>query len=267
LLVVRDVDAFHGPDQVLHGVSLELRPQECLALVGESGSGKTTLARTIMGLHVSRAGEIRFKDTLLQGRTRDRPADVRRGLQYIFQSPYNSLNPRQTIGEIVRVPITHFFGLRGRAAADRVRTALERVSLPASVAAAYPDELSGGERQRVAIARALACEPAVLICDEITSALDVSVQAAIVALLEELRRREHLALLFVTHDLALVRTIADRVVVLNRGRIVEAGATDDVIGRPAHVYTRELIEDTPTLAALSAEGQRSLGSAVGGLQE
>ena len=204
-----------------------------------------------MGLHAARTGEIRFKDTPLHGRARERPADVRRSLQYIFQSPYNSLNPRHTIEEIIRVPIDHFFGLRGRAAADRVNTALERVSLSPGVASAYPDELSGGERQRVAIARALACEPEVLICDEITSALDVSVQAAIICLLEELQRHEQLAILFVTHNLALVRTIADRVIVMNRGRVVETGVADEVIDRPAHVYTRELIADTPTLAGLS----------------
>src|SRR5262249_23693582 len=177
---------------------------------------------------------------------------TRRAIQYVFQSPYNSLNPRQTVGEIVRVPIRHFFGLRGHAAAERVAFALEQVALSARLVSAYPGELSGGERQRVAIARALACEPEVLICDEITLALDVSVQAAIVRLLEELRERERLAVLFVTHNLALVRTIADRVVVLERGRVVETGTAEQVIARPAHSYTRELVGDTPTLGRLSA---------------
>jgi peptide/nickel transport system ATP-binding protein len=266
VLVVRDLNAFHGQRQVLHDVSLEVRPRECLALVGESGSGKTTLARSIVGLHVPRSGEIRFKDSAIGADLRKRPADVRRGLQYIFQSPYNSLNPRHTIGEIVGVPIEHFFGLRGRRTAERVRSALERVSLPPAIAAAYPDEISGGERQRVAIARALACEPEMLICDEITSALDVSVQAAIIQLLEELRRREQLAILFVTHNLALVRTIADRVMVLNEGSVVEAGTTSDVIGRPAHRYTRELVADTPTLAGPSEDGGRGR-TLAGGLGE
>ena len=252
VLVVHDVNAFHGHKQVLHNVSLELKAGECLALVGESGSGKTTLARTIMGLHVPQSGEIQFKNIVVDAATRKRPDELRRSLQYIFQSPHNSLNPRHTVGEIVQVPIEHFFGLRGRAAAERVSSALERVSLPAAMASAYPNELSGGERQRVAIARALACEPEVLICDEITSALDVSVQAAIIQLLEDLRRTDQLALLFVTHNLALVRTIADRVMVLNQGHVVEAGVTRDVIGRPAHAYTRELIADTPTLAGLMA---------------
>ena len=263
LLVVRDLNAFHGTNQVLRDVSLELKPRECLALVGESGSGKTTLARTIMGLHVAQSGEIRFKNLAVDPSARKRPNDLRRSLQYIFQSPYNSLNPRHTIGEIVGVPVEQFFGLRGRRAAGRISSALERVSLPSAIASAYPDELSGGERQRVAIARALACEPEVLICDEITSALDVSVQAAIVQLLEDLRRNEGLSILFVTHNLALVRTIADRVMVLNQGIVVEAGTTSDVIGRPAHRYTRELIADTPTLAGLTADEPDLARSAAG----
>ena len=251
LLRARGVEAFHGDLKVLNGVSLELQAQECLALVGESGSGKTTLARTIMGLHPLSGGEISFKGVPLGNRGTQRPIEVRRALQYIFQSPYNSLNPRQTVGEILRVPIAHFFHVGRREARDRVDAALERVSLPAGIATAYPDELSGGERQRVAIARALACEPEVLIADEITSALDVSVQAAIVALLEDLREREGLAVVFVTHNLALVRTIADRVIVLNRGTVVEAGTSQAVIDHPVDAYTRELISDTPTIAAFT----------------
>lgn len=188
---------------------------------------------------------------MLSASVRKRSARSRRGLQYIFQSPYNALNPRRTIGEIVGLPIEHFFGLRGRATDERVHDALERVSLPGAIAAAYPDELSGGERQRVAVARALACEPSVLICDEITSALDVSVQAAIIKLLDDLRQNDGLAIVFVTHNLALVRTIADRVIVLSAGRIVERGLTPSVIGHPTHPYTRELIADTPTLAGLT----------------
>src|SRR5262249_54115967 len=155
LLFARGVEAFHGDLKVLNGVSLDLQARECLALVGESGSGKTTLARTVMGLHPLAGGEISFKAVRLGDRASQRPLEVRRTLQYIFQSPYNSLNPRHTVGEILCVPIAHFFHSRGRAASERVDAALERVSLPASVATAYPDELSGGERQRVAIARAL----------------------------------------------------------------------------------------------------------------
>jgi peptide/nickel transport system ATP-binding protein len=250
VLAVRSLSAFHGDRQVVDDASLELGRRECLAVVGESGSGKTTLSRAIMGLHVPRSGEVVFEGDVLSPSVRNRAAASRRGLQYIFQSPYNSLNPRRTVGEIVGVPIEHFFGVRGRATHERVHRALERVSLPAAVSGAYPDELSGGERQRVAVARALACEPSVLICDEITSALDVSVQAAIIQLLDDLRQRDGLAIVFVTHNLALVRTIADRVMVLSGGHVVESGITPDVIGRPEHPYTRELIADTPTLVGL-----------------
>jgi peptide/nickel transport system ATP-binding protein len=252
LLEIRDVSASHGTRQVLHGVSFELQPRECLALVGESGSGKTTLARAIVGLHPPRSGEIRLRGKALPGTARERSAELCRAVQYVFQSPTSSLNPRRTIGEIVRTPLDHFFATRGRAADARVFDLLDRVSLAPAVARRYPGELSGGERQRVSIARALAAEPELLICDEITSALDTSVQAAIVRLLEELQETEQLAILFVTHNLALVRTIADRVVVLSQGRIVEAGSTERVLGSPTHPYTVELIADTPTLGAASA---------------
>jgi peptide/nickel transport system ATP-binding protein len=248
-LAVRELNAFYGSRTVLHGVSLELRPQECLALVGESGSGKTTLARAVVGLLGSFRGEISYRGEPLASHARARPAEVRRTLQYIFQSPYTSLNPRRTINEIVAVPLEHFFGVRGSSARSRVEQALERVALPRRIALCYPDQLSGGERQRVAIARALACQPEVLICDEITSSLDVSVQAAIVRLLEQLQEQEALALLFITHDMALVRTIADRVVVLHQGRVVESGDTDSVLDLSEDPYTRQLIADTPSLAA------------------
>jgi peptide/nickel transport system ATP-binding protein len=250
ILSVRDLDSFYGSRQILHEVSIKLRSHECLALVGESGSGKTTLARSIMGLQSDWRGEIRYKGQPLASRARARPAGVRREVQYIFQSPYNSLNPRRTIEESVAVPLEHFFGIKGREARDRVLRTLERVSLPAHYASRYPNQLSGGERQRVAIARALVCDPEILICDEITSALDVSVQAAIVRLLEQLQEDQGLAMLFVTHNLALVRTIADRVIVMNQGRIVETGDADDVLDRPADRYTQELLADTPTLGIL-----------------
>ena len=247
LLDVRDLSAFHGSRQVLHGVSLQLQERECLALVGESGSGKTTLARAIVGLHAPRAGDVRVAGAVLPATARERPRELCRIVQYVFQSPTSSLNPRRTVGEIVRTPVEHFFGLRGSEADARVAELLERVSLPALAAGRYAGELSGGERQRVSIARALAARPEVLICDEITSALDTSVQAAIVRLLEDLRESEKLAILFVTHNLALVRTIADRVAVMHLGRIVEHGRTDAVLDAPGDAYTAELIGDTPAL--------------------
>jgi peptide/nickel transport system ATP-binding protein len=251
LLAVRGVDAYHGRTQVLRDVSLELEPRECLALVGESGSGKTTLARTIVGLHEPHAGEILFRGERLAGSARARSTELCRTIQYVFQSATSSLNPRRTIGEIVRTPIDHFHALGRRDGDARMHELLERVSLSPALADRYPGELSGGERQRVSIARALAANPDVLICDEITSALDTSVQAAIVGLLEEIREHEQLAILFVTHNLALVRTIADRVVVMHRGRIVEHGETDAVLSHPSDAYTAALIADTPALAPLT----------------
>jgi peptide/nickel transport system ATP-binding protein len=252
LLEVRSVDAFHGSHQVLHGVSLALGRSECLALVGESGSGKTTLARVIAGLHTNRTGEVLLDGCALEPGARQRPAEACRRLQYVFQSPYNALNPRRTIGEILGVPLGHFHGLRGAAAEARAAELLDQVALPPQLLHRDPGELSGGERQRVAIARALAANPDVIVCDEITSALDASVQAAIVELLEELREREDVSLLFVTHNLALVRTIADRVAVLDRGRVVEAGRAARVLDAPEADYTRRLLADTPTLGVPAA---------------
>jgi peptide/nickel transport system ATP-binding protein len=165
----------------------------------------------------------------------------------VFQNPYASLNPRRTVGQTVARQLELFFP--GRKDMDRrVGECLERVALSASAAAAYPDELSGGERQRVAIARALAAEPSLMVCDEITSALDVSVQAAIIDLLRELRTEMGLSLLFITHNLALIRTIADRVAVMTEGRIVELGPTAQVLERPSAPYTQQLLANTPNIA-------------------
>jgi peptide/nickel transport system ATP-binding protein len=173
-------------------------------------------------------------------------------IQYIFQNPYGSLNPRRTIGQIVGQPVQLFGTASGREADKLVGEMLERVSLTAAYAERYPDQLSGGERQRVAIARALVCQPAVLVCDEVTSALDVSVQAAIVDLLAELQRDLGLSMLFVTHNLPLVRSIAQRVAVMNHGRIVELGSVDKVLLDPKDDYTKALLADTPSLEAVTA---------------
>jgi peptide/nickel transport system ATP-binding protein len=254
LVEVSGIAAFHGTRQVLFDVDLEVKPRQCVALVGESGSGKTTLARCIAGLHRNFSGEIRLHGRPLAAGARARDLRTRRELQYIFQSPYNSLNPRKTISQIVAQPLRLFFGLDHGAMHERVVTTLERVRLGASVLPRYPHELSGGERQRVAIARALAAEPTLLVCDEVTSALDVSVQAAIIDLIAELQQEMQLGLLFVTHNLALVRTIAEEVVVMSVGRIVERGKVDDVLDAPQDTYTKALLADTPSLEAALAAG-------------
>ena len=251
ILQIEELSAGYRGLTVLHEINLTLAPTECLALVGESGSGKTTLARSIAGLHRERVGRVLLDGTELEELARHRPREARRRLQYIFQNPYGSLNPRRTIDQIVRQPL-EVFGIGGKEADQRVDEMLERVSLSADYAGRYPDQLSGGERQRVAIARALVCQPDVLICDEVTSALDVSVQAAIVELLGALQRDLGLAMLFVTHNLPLVRSIAQRVAVMSDGRIVELGPVDQVLMDPSDDYTRRLLADTPSLEAVQS---------------
>jgi peptide/nickel transport system ATP-binding protein len=252
-LRLENVIALYGRQEVVHSVSLQLAAHECLALVGESGSGKTTIARAIAGLHHNWTGKITLGDQPLNASARRRSVDVRRSIQYIFQNPYGSLNPRKSVGEIIEQPLRIFGTASGREASQRVAEMLERVSLTAAYAARYPDQLSGGERQRVAIARALVCDPAVLVCDEVTSALDVSVQAAIVELLGNLQRDLGLSMLFITHNLPLVRSIAQRVAVLHQGTIAELGDVSQVLGTPEQQYTRQLISDTPSLEVAVAE--------------
>ena len=248
-LAIRGLDAHYGSRATLFGIDLEVRRHECLALVGESGSGKTTLARCVAGLHKDYTGAVMLRDEVLPPAARSRSDAARQQIQYVFQNPYASLNPRRTVGQTIARQLELFFPGR-RDMGERVGECLERVALSASAAAAYPDELSGGERQRVAIARALAAEPAVMVCDEITSALDVSVQAAIIDLLRELRTDMGLSLLFITHNLALIRTIADRVAVMTEGRIVELGPTAQVLEHPSAPYTQQLLANTPSIAAV-----------------
>ena len=252
-LTLENVVAHYGPVEVLHSINLTLERHECLAIVGESGSGKTTTARSIAGLHRDWTGSIRLGDQELEESARARSTESRRQIQYIFQNPYGSLNPRKTIGETVGQPLS-VFGIATRREADKmVWEMLEQVSLPANYANRYPDQLSGGERQRVAIARALISSPSILICDEVTSALDVSVQAAIVELLGKLQRELGLSMVFVTHNLPLVRSIAQKVAVLSEGNIVEYGETADVLADPQQPYTRELIANTPSLETATSE--------------
>jgi len=252
-LTLENVVARYGAIEVLHSINLTLERHECLAVVGESGSGKTTTARSIAGLHRDWTGSIRLGDKELEASARARSTESRRQIQYIFQNPYGSLNPRKTIGETVGQPLSVFDIAKRREADEMVQEMLEQVSLSASYANRYPDQLSGGERQRVAIARALISSPSILICDEVTSALDVSVQAAIVELLGQLQRELGLSMVFVTHNLPLVRSIAQNVAVLSDGNIIEYGATADVLADPQQPYTRELITNTPSLETATSE--------------
>ena len=245
VLTVHDLVAHHGHRQVLNQVALKVEPGRCTAIVGESGSGKTTLARCIVGLHAAWTGDIAFGDAELHQQPRRRDSELRRRIQYVFQNPYGSLNPRMTVGENVEEPLRHFTRLSRAERRAKVRAVLDDVALGADYADRMPDQLSGGERQRVAIGRALTVEPRLLVCDEITSALDVSVQALVVEQLRQLQRERDLSLLFITHNLAVVRSIAQDVVVLERGTVVEQGPVEQVLDRPAHPYTRQLLADLP----------------------
>lgn len=247
MLSVDGLDVFYGRKQVVFDVSFDLARSECVALVGESGSGKTTISRCVGGLHKNWAGSIRFDEHELGKGSRARSIEDRKRVQYIFQNPYMSLNPRLTIEQIVRRPMELFGIAKGKKARDRVVELLEAVALGPTVLGLQTNRLSGGERQRVAIARALAAQPDVLVCDEITSALDVSVQGSIVSLLEDLRKSRGISMLFVTHNLALVRSIAARIEILNGGQLVESGSVVDVMDQPAQDYTRTLLANSPRI--------------------
>jgi peptide/nickel transport system ATP-binding protein len=246
LLEVKSLDAQYGQKPVLHDVSVDVRPHRCLAVVGESGAGKTTFARCLVGLHSHWTGGMAFEGEQLSSDRRKRTREQIRRMQYVFQNPYTSLNPRKTVGQLVEQPMRELTDIGGAERRQRVVAALEEAALNASYITRYPDQLSGGERQRVAIARALVVEPELLICDEVTSALDVSVQAAIVELLHRLQVTRGLTLVLITHNLALVRSIADDVVILRDGRVVEYGTT--VLDNPQSEYAVQLLADVPTLS-------------------
>jgi peptide/nickel transport system ATP-binding protein len=229
------------------GVSFDVQASTCLAVVGESGSGKTTLARCLAGLHPPSSGEMRFAGEPLAPLARKRDTALRRRVQIVFQNPDASLNPSTPVGAIVRRPLRQFFSLGRKQEQQRVAELLERVRLPAGIASRMPRELSGGQQQRVSIARALAAQPDLLICDEVTSALDVSVQANLLDLLDELRESLAMAMIFISHDLAVVRSISDDVIVMREGAVREAGARNDLFDEPRDGYTRELLTASPDL--------------------
>ncbi|MGQ0544630.1 MAG: ABC transporter ATP-binding protein [Betaproteobacteria bacterium] len=236
----------HGTVRAIDGISFTLRRGETLGLVGESGCGKTTTGRCILQLERPTSGQIIFEGADLAKHSEQQLRVLRRHMQVIFQDPYSSLNPRMTIGQMLAEPLkVHGIVREKRARTERVRELLAQVGLLPQHAERYPHQLSGGQRQRVGIARALAMEPSLIICDEPVSALDVSIQAQIINLLEELQSRLGLTYLFIAHDLSVVRHISDRVVVMYLGRIAEVADRQALYEAPVHPYTRALLSAVP----------------------
>ena len=229
----------------VNDISFDLRRGETLALVGESGCGKTTVGKTLMGFYRPTSGSVRFDGREIGGLSRRELRGVRRDMQFVFQDPYASLPARSTVQDILTEPL-EIHGIGDRASRiRRARELLELVGLRSALASRYPHEFSGGQRQRIGIARALALEPKMLVLDEPVSALDVSVQAQVVNLLERLQEELHLGYVFIAHDLGVVRHISDRIAVMYLGSIVEYGAAADIFNKPQHPYTQALLSAVP----------------------
>lgn len=231
--------------QVLHGISLSLERGETLAVVGESGSGKSTLAKVLTGLHPARAGTMHLDGIAIDLSSRRWPAAIRKRVQMVFQNAQAALNPHLRVDEIVAEPLQIHHVVAAGQRADRVRELMADVGLPMDLAKRYPHQLSGGQQQRVGIARALALRPDLLVLDEPVSALDISVQAQVLNLLAQLQQRHGLAYLFISHDMTVVRHLADRVAVMQAGRVVEQGTCTDVLEHAAHPYTQALLRAVP----------------------
>ena len=255
--VVVEFDTDAGRITAVDGVSLHLATGETLGLVGESGCGKSTLARAIMQLVPMKQGSVRLEGTDLGSLSRRALRRMRHRIQMVFQDPRGSLDPRMSVAALIGEPL-RVHGLGDRAERDReVAEAMDLVGLPAAVADRLPSELSGGQQQRVGIARAIVTDPAVLVCDEPVSALDVSIQAQIINVLDELRDTLSLAMLFIAHDLSVVRHLSDRVAVMYLGQIVETGTAAEVFGQSRHPYTHGLISSVPRADAESAARLRT----------
>ncbi len=234
-----------GAVRAVDGVSFDVTRGETLGLVGESGCGKSTTGRTILQLYKPTAGDVTFEGVNLVTLKGEHMRQMRRKIQMIFQDPYASLNPRMTVGQLVGEPLMVHNVATGAEINDRVSHLLELVKLNPAFATRYPHEFSGGQRQRIGVARALALQPSFVICDEPISALDVSIQAQVVNLLEELQEQFHLTYLFIAHDLSMVKHISDRIAVMYLGVIVELATRDELHARPLHPYTQALLSAVP----------------------
>ncbi len=269
VISVQGVTAAYGQIDVLHDVSFDIHAGRTVAVVGESGSGKSTTARCITGLLPPRIGRIELDGDVLPPDYRKRSRDQLRQIQMIYQMADTALNPRQTIGEIIGRPVEFYMGLRGRAKRDRVAELMEQIELPAKqYLHRLPSELSGGQKQRIGIARALAAEPKFIICDEVTSALDQLVAEGILRLLARLQDELGLSYMFITHDLATVRSIADEVVVMKDGEVVEQGPKAEMFRPPHHPYTDLLLSSVPEMdpdwltSLLTERGVDNIGDAA-----
>ena len=231
--------------QALKGISLDIQPGETVGLVGESGSGKTTVGRVILGLTEATSGDVWFDGENITHASRERRRTLGRDIQVVFQDPYGSLNPARTIGDTLAEPLMNDKSLTGKDISERVAEVLQQVGMPTDTASRYPGMFSGGQRQRIAIARAVIAKPRLIVCDEPVSALDLSVQAQVLNLLKSLQQSMGLAMLFISHDLTVVRHVSHRTVVLYRGDIVEQGDAGQVHERPEHPYTRALLAAAP----------------------
>jgi len=241
ILIDREVDQVRAVD----GISFSIEPGQTLGLVGESGSGKSTACRAVLQLIKPSSGSVRFEGQEIAGCSRRQMRPLRREMQMIFQDPYASLNPRKRVGQIVGDPLKRQRVASGGELRKRVQELLERVGLASEHYNRFPHEFSGGQRQRIGIARALALRPKLVIADEPVSALDVSIQAQIINLLDDLQDEFGLTYLFVAHDIGVVRHIADRIAVMNKGEIVEEGEADQVCENPRHDYTKKLLSAVP----------------------